>query len=183
MAIIVRTFDLRGERLCIVLDETPTNPLDMTDAPFNVENYTSQRVYWRNHETRAERPTAPRFSRDTGMLALYFDADGNECEYFNASGALYVDKEEWLAYAGAVPKLAMLRAQLADLRAYWRGDVFGFISVKTFTRRGVVYAASEEGISGSCFGFYGRSGILAMASQVRPAFAPMIRKFAKTLNA
>lgn len=170
--------DIRGKRLRITHDEAPEHPLNNTDAPFYVENYSAHNVYYRKHETKADRPTAPRFSRDTGYLATYFDSDGAECEYFNASGALYVDREEWLAYAGAPATRAMLRAQLAELAAYWHGDVYGYEIVKTFSRSGVVYETPE--ILDSCYGFYGASGLLAIASSLPESFAHALRKAVKS---
>jgi hypothetical protein len=179
---IIATLDIRGERLCVVRDECPEHPLNRIDAPFCIDNYNPRAQYWRHHESPADRPIAPTFSRDTGYLGIYFDSDGNECEYFDASGALYVDREDWQAYAGSAPSFKMLRAQLAECRAYWRGEVYGFISVKTFRRADAVYATSEEGKSGSRFGFYGAEAVRdSMPFYVRPAFRSMLRKLARGL--
>jgi hypothetical protein len=176
----IASFDIRGKRLRVVRDPCPENPLDATDAPFNIDNFSPCACYWSKHESRVGRSIAPSYSRDSGYLAIYFDADGDECEYFNASGALYVDREDWEAYAGTPAKLKMLRVQLAELRAYWQGAVYGFEIVQTFRRAGIVYETPE--VLDSCFGFYGAAGVASMADRLEsPTFKRAVRRLAKTL--
>jgi hypothetical protein len=176
----ISQLDIRGERLYIVRDLCPEHPLDTTDAPWCIDTYSSRAVYWHHGEHRAERPIAATFSRDTGLAGIYFNGDGNECEYFDASGALYVDREDWQAYAGAPITLAKLRAQLAELRAYWHGDVYGYSIIKTFRRAGEIYITDK--ILDDCYGFYGADGIASMANYLRPCFRTFVRRLAKALK-
>jgi hypothetical protein len=176
----IATFDIRGKRLHVVRDPCPENPLNMTDAPYNIDNFNPRACYWNKHEARVERPIAPSYPRDSGYLAVYFDADGDECEYFDASGALYVDRETWQAHAEAPITLAILRAQLAELRAFWQGDVYGFEIVQTFRRAGIVYETPK--VLDLCFGFYGAPGVASMADHLEsPTFKRAVRRLAKTL--
>lgn len=178
----LKTFDIRGKRLHIVYDESPEHPLDKTDAPFHVARLRSdtRHVYYRGHEDVVDVLPA---SRDAfgpaARIVVYFDDDGDEVGRLSASarGALYVDRAEWLAYAGAPASLSTLRAQLSELRDYWRGDVFGFILVKTFTREGKTYEA--ETID-SVFGFYGFASLRFAASYVDSwTLAESLRRFAR----
>lgn len=178
----LKTFDIRGKRLHVVYDESPEHPLDSTDAPFHVARLRSdtRHVYYRGHEEVIDALPA---SRDAfgpaARVAVYFDDDGDEVNRLSARacGALYVDRAEWLAYAGAPATLSMLRAQLAELRDYWRGDVFGLILLKTFTRKGETYEAETLD---SVFGFYGFASLRDAASYVNSwTLAEALRRFAR----
>jgi hypothetical protein len=181
----IASFDIRGKRLRIMRDPCPENPLDTTDAPFNLDTYNSKYTFWHGHETYIsdeliDELTAAPFGRGTGYIAIFFGSDGDECEYAKAAGALYVDREVWQAYAGAPATLETLRAQLAELRAYWCGDVFGYSLVRTFHRAGDVYETAD--VIDWCYGFYGAAGVASMADRLEsPTFKRAVRRLAKTL--
>lgn len=177
---ILKTFDIRGKRLHIVYDESPEHPLDSTDAPFHVARLRSdtRHVYYRGQEEIVdELPLSRDAFGPASRVVIYFNEGGNEVNRENAVGALYVDRAEWLAYAGAPATLSTLRAQLEELRDYWHGDVFGFILVKTFMRKGKTYEAETLG---SVFGFYGFASLRRAASYVDSwTLAAALRRFAR----
>lgn len=177
---ILKTFNIRGKRLHIVYDESPEHPLDSTDAPFHVARLRSdtRHVYYQGHEDVVDVLPASRNAwGPASRVVVYFDDDGYEVGRDRAHGALYVDRAEWLAYAGAPATLSMLRAQLAELRDYWHGDVFGFILVKTFMRKGKTYEAETLD---SVFGFYGFASLRLAASYVDSwTLAESLRRFAR----
>ncbi len=167
------TFDIRGCRLSLYLDGYPSHPFDLTDAPFEIYSYRNGRDYWPGHSIHA----VPDIGRHG--IGIYFKDEGKECSKDDSEGCLYVDKRAWLAYAGAPATLKMLRGQLAELRAYWQGEVFGFRLTKTFKHAGRLYDSNEE--VDSCWGFYGRDGVLSSMPQyiTSPALRTMLRKWTR----
>jgi len=177
----LQTFDIRGKRLSIYLEEMPDHPLNTTDAPVTIYSCkSSYKEYWRNHSIKVyDESELPK--RNPKYKIIYFRNEGDECERCMAEGAMQISCAEWLAYAGAPLTMRTLRAFLAECAAFWDGRVYGYNLTETFVRNGKLY--DTEKIISDCWGFYGLDGVLfGMADYVKsesPTLARALKKWAK----
>lgn len=179
----IKEFDIRGKRLAIYQDESAENPLDMTDCnAITIYCKNPRYSYYRNHEERGYLPAIqPAFEKHNYMV-IFFRDHGDECDKEHADGAIELDKGKWREWAGSEPTMKILRSYLAELRAYWNGDVYGYQIKETFTRKGEVYVNENSDVD-SCWEFYGKAGVLeSMVYAVKdtsPELARKLRKWAR----
>ncbi len=176
---LLKQFDVRGKRLSIHSDECPEHPAYTDDGykqvTFYVDNY--KKTYYRNHENKDYLPPPYKPFERAPSIIIYHNGESecNDREY--ADGAIEINKAEWFEYAGSILTKKIVRAFLDELIAYWQGNVYGFEITKTFKRNGKLYDTGEN--INSCWGYYGKSGLDAIAGEVSGESKVLAMQFKK----
>jgi hypothetical protein len=175
---VIKKGNIRGKEFVIAYEEGAKHPLDMTDAPVHVGSWASMYSICQ----RGKNEGYPGY--EPGMATVWINLDNKsatECKLCDANAAVWLYRKEFAEYAGGEwdrrKLLQAARGHAEEIIAWANGNCYGYVLGKTFVRDGRTYVTGE--VINSCWGYYGKSGLLAIADCAPASLRAEVRKWAR----